>query len=254
MNPANGQETLAAHTEMLYDETALNPWYGTVTGWADPGTYRGNQTKVKRWRDRPTSIYLETRAEFDQVGNVTKSIDALGRTTTITYSPTFAFALATSATSPVPDPTAQYGSATALATFMNYDLSTGLITSTTDANNKTTTYEYNDPLDRLTRVNFPDGGRTTHIYVDVHQCGPYRESRTLLNSSGQESSFFAFFDGLGRSVRTFITDPQDSTKPYRLRILEYDATRPVLESVQPIPLKWLYRDDQPCRAMDRNHI
>jgi RHS repeat-associated protein len=104
-----------------------------------------------------------------------------------------------------------------------YDFNTGLITSTTDANAKTTTFEYNDPLNRQTRVNLPDGGRTTRTYVDAHQCGPYIETRTLLNASGSETDSYAFFDGLGRAYRAFTFDNQDPSNPWLTVDTQYDS-------------------------------
>ncbi|WP_263377690.1 RHS repeat domain-containing protein [Granulicella paludicola] len=47
-----------------------------------------------------------------------------------------------------------------------YKYTTGQISSSTDANKQTTSYLYNDPLNRLTEVDFPDQGKTDFNYND----------------------------------------------------------------------------------------
>lgn len=93
----------------------------------------------------------------------------------------------------------------------------------TDANGQTTTFEYNDPLNRLTKVNAPDGGRTTHTYVDQHQCGAYVETRTLLDTSGRQTDSYQFFDGLGRPYLAESFDNQDANNPWLRVDTRYDS-------------------------------
>jgi len=52
-----------------------------------------------------------------------------------------------------------------------YNSCSGAMATATDANNNTTSFSYSDPghLDRLTQVNFPDGGITTYAYADHHR-------------------------------------------------------------------------------------
>jgi RHS repeat-associated protein len=234
VNPSNGAETQVAHTETVYDETALQPWYGAVTQWADPGAGRGNPTKVRRWLDRPLpATYVETRAEYDQAGNVSKSWDAMNNLTGMSYSATHHYALPTQTTSPVPDPTNQYGSNTALVTTIAYDFSTGLVTSTTDANNQTTTLSYADesgaldPLDRLRKVVRPGGmaagggGQTLYDYGDTAG-NLFVRTRTAIDASRSIDSY-QYFDGLGRAIRVIRYENQDTTKPWVTADTEYDA-------------------------------
>src|SRR5205085_7305468 len=108
------------------------------------------------------------------------------------------YAFTTGTTSPVPDPTGVYGSQYSLTSSTIYDFYSGVVASTTDANAKTTTFEYNDTLERVTKINRPDGGRTTYTYVGTHQCGPYVETRTLIDTSGRETDSYQFNDGMGR--------------------------------------------------------
>jgi RHS repeat-associated protein len=233
VNPQSGAEspTPVAQSETRYDEYGLTT-YGPVTGWTDPGTAaRGLATTSRSWLDT-SNTWLESHATYDQVGNVVSATDARGITSTVSYADTFAdgsrgtYAFPTSTTSAVPDPTGQRGASTPLTSSTVYDYYTGHVTSTTDANGKTTTAQYEAgayKLDRLTQVNRPDGGRTTYTYVDQHQCGPYVETRTLLDASGRETDAFQFFDGLGRGVRSFSNDPQDSSNPWMTVDTQYDA-------------------------------
>ncbi len=221
----NAAGSIVAQNSMSYDEAAyplLN--YGAVTGWSDPQTSaRGNPTTISHWLDSPTATWLQTHAQYDLTGNVINSWDAKGNLSQFSYSGTYARAYPTQTVSAVPDPTGAYGSTTSLVSTTSYDFNTGLVTSAIDANGQTSTLEYNDTLNRLTKINSPDGGRTTYIYVDTHQCGPYVETRTLLDSSGRESDSYQFFDGLGRPYRSFSYENQDTTNPYLTVDTQYDV-------------------------------
>src|SRR5713226_798751 len=62
------------------------------------------------------------------------------------------YAYPSSATTAVPDPTGQTGSSSAFQSTSAFDFNTGLISSTTDANQVQSIPEYNDPLMRPTRA------------------------------------------------------------------------------------------------------
>jgi len=233
VNPANGVETVAAQSTVSYDEPgyAAAP-YGSVTGWIDPGPARGNATTSGNWLDT-TGAYLLAHLQYDQCGNVRQRWDArdtgLTNPTQVSYSDAFSdgvprntFAFPTSMTTAVPDPNGTYGSNVALTTTSVYDFNTGKVFSMADANGKTTSYDYSDSLERVKQVNLPDGGRTTYTYVDAHQCGPYVETRTLLDTSGREADSYQFFDGLGRPTRTFAYENQDTNNPYLTVDTQYD--------------------------------
>lgn len=197
-----------ARTEMLYDEAGyLLSDYGAVTGWSDPGTTaRGLVTTTRQWLNIPSETYLETHARYDQCGSVRAAIDLLGRESQIEYSADYQRAYPTRTTSPVPDPSEQRGSNTPLVTQIAYDFSTGLVTSQTDANNRTTSFQYNDALNRLTRVDRPDGGWTSYNYF-VSSAYPssgtsYVQTRTSIDATRSTESY-QFFDGLGRPARSF---------------------------------------------------
>ncbi len=193
-----------------------------MTGWADPDTVaRGSATTSRRWLDT-TATWLETHAQYDQLGNLRKSWDARGNVSQVAYSASYHFAYPTSTTSPVPDPSGLRGSTTALVSSTVYDFSTGLVVSTTDANGEVTTFEYNDPLDRLTRVMRPDTGYTSFEY-GRNGHGDFARTRTKLNTAGALTDAYEYFDGLGRPCRSFSYDPQDALKPWLTSDTAYDA-------------------------------
>lgn len=194
---------VVAQSEVRYDEAAYPLLgYGPVTGWADPGTgVRGNATTSRSWLDT-AGTYVETHAQYDQCGNVRYALDARGNLSQVEYSSTYAYTYPTHTISAIPDPSGARGASTPLETTSVYDFTTGLVTSTTDANGQTTTFEYNDVMNRLTKVNRPDGGWTSFWY-DHNAYGDYAGTRTLMSAGGATSEGYQFFDGLGRVYRTF---------------------------------------------------
>ncbi|MGH9958769.1 MAG: hypothetical protein ACREBC_16830, partial [Pyrinomonadaceae bacterium] len=232
VNPSTGAETLVAQSETKYDETGLSPWYGSVQSWVDPGTTgRGNATKVKGWLN-PGNLWLETRAQFDQVGNVSKTWDAKNNQTEITYSATWHFAYPTQTISAVPDPSGQYGSTTAFITTTAYDFSTGLVTSTTDANNQTTNILYSDPLDRPTKVIRAVGtalaNQSSFSYDDVNRIITTTSDLNVYNDNVLKIQ--AVYDGLGRTAETRL---YESGTNYIVSQQQYDAMGRVFKTSNP---------------------
>ncbi len=205
----NPTGTVVSQASLSYDEPEYPLIsYGSVGHWTDPlNNYRGNITTVSSWLDFPSPVWIATHKQYDQCGSLVKSWDAKGNLSQITYSPAFAFAYPTQTTTPVPDPSGAFGSTAALVASTDYDFNTGLVTSTIDANGKTTTFEYNDPLNRIRKVNRPDGGWTITNYTDT--VGSTRvHTQTLKQSSPTQETLdtFQFFDKMGRSVRTFVNE------------------------------------------------
>jgi len=109
------------------------------------GSNRGNQTSSSRWLNT-TGGYLTATSKYFDTGTVQTATDPLGHATAYSYSSTFAGAYPTTVTNSLQQ-----------ATVRGYDFTTGLVTSITDLNNQPTTYQYTDPLLRLTEVDHPDG-------------------------------------------------------------------------------------------------
>lgn len=212
-----GQETLTASTQTVYDEYAQYPLltYGTVPNWQDPGSLRGNPTTVKMWLDT-ASAWVETPAQYDQLGNVRHSWDALGNMSEVLYDDSFCngttcgpsgyvpntFAFPTLPKTPKSDPSGTYGSAAELTSSTVYDYYTGLTYSSTDANGQTTRVEYEDQpgqLDRPKAVVRPDGGRTDFYYNDTVGDLYVRVVSDL--DQGRRTESRRYFDGMGRVYR-----------------------------------------------------
>lgn len=214
--------TVVSETHVRYDETGLQT-YGGAQGWSDPGTsVRGLATTVSRWVDT-TNSWIETHAAYDQFGNVVSATDARGLVSQVGYSASYSYAYPTSTTSAVPDPSGQRGSSSSLTTSTAYDALTGLVTSQTDANGQTTSYQYNDPLDRLKRVDRPDGGWTTYDYgtsTNAGQTSDYVRTVTALDGARSIESY-QFFDMLGRPSRTFLN--VGGSQPFTTTDTQYDA-------------------------------
>ncbi len=102
----------------------------------------------------------------------------------------------------MPDPTGQYGAATALVTSTVFDFWTGRGSSSTDANNQTTRVDYNDPLDRPTQIKRAVGtsveNQTTFAYDDVANTITTTSDLNTNNDNVLLSK--VLHDGLGRTV------------------------------------------------------
>jgi YD repeat-containing protein len=169
---------------------------------------RGNPTGVTRYTNAALMTgALTTTSAYDIAGNVVSTTDPKGGTTQTTYGDAFCngsacggtytpntYAFATSVTTPVPDVSTTYGytagtfgSVYSFTASTVYDFYTGLSYSTTDANNKTTTVEYNDLLNRPTAQIRPNGSRAdVHGRQSLHPCAhrpryvaPHRDEAVL---------------------------------------------------------------------------
>jgi hypothetical protein len=131
----------------------------------------------------------------DKTSNIRKTQSILGI-------PRNTYAYSTTATTPVPDPSGAYSSSTPFVTSSKYDFSTGLVTSSTEANGYITTYQY-DVLNRERVVTKPNGGGSiTYTYGDTAG-NLYTRAQTSLSAS-QATDSYQYFDGLGRGRRALL--------------------------------------------------
>lgn len=208
----NGAETLVAQGTTSYDEPAYPLLtYVSVTGWIDPATTaRGNATSTGSWLNTIGS-WLSTHAQYDQLGNPRSLWDAKGNQTQISYTDAFSdslnrntYALATSTTSPIPDPTGVYGLTSSLGVSSVFDFSSGAVISSTDINGQTASLQYNDLLDRPTQLRMAVGNSLTHqttvAYDDVNKTITTTTDVTADNDNSLKS--LAIYDGLGRTIET----------------------------------------------------
>jgi YD repeat-containing protein len=192
-NGAGAQQALSTYG---YDESSLaSSGITTQHDSAPPtGTYRGNLTSVSRWLNT-TGSNLTSNATFYDTGTVPNATDPLSHATARAYSATFAGAYATTVTN-----------ALSQSANRNYDFNTGLLTSTTDPNNLTTSYTY-DTMWRPYQINHPDGGQDTITHQETVL--PYTAALTSQINSSQTKTQTNVFDGLGRVKQSQLTsDPQ----------------------------------------------
>jgi RHS repeat-associated protein len=217
----DGSGNILAQSSIAYDETSLQQ-IGSATNWIDPQTsYRGNLTTTSSWLNT-TNTYLSSHLSYDQFGNVRTTTDAKGNQSQTDYSSTYSYAYATTTTSAVPDPTGQYGSTTALVTGSAFDINTGLLISSTDANGFTTTFNYADPLNRLKTTVRASGtsvqNQTTVTYDDTNRI---ITTTSDLNTYGDNLlKAQVVYDSLGRKTET---RQYEEANNYILLKQEYDS-------------------------------
>jgi len=203
----NGSGTQVALTTYGYDQTSLTSSGITTQHDSAPptGTYRGNRTSVSRWVNT-TGTNLTSTGTFYDTGMTYQSFDPLSHSTTFAYSSTFAGAYPTTVTN-----------ALSQATNFNYDLNTGIQTSTTDPNLLQTSFSY-DNMWRLSQVNRPDGGQDVITHQEV--TAPFTATLTTKINSSQNYVQQNTFDGVGRVAQTAITSDPEGTDFF---VTTYDA-------------------------------
>jgi RHS repeat-associated protein len=223
-------------------------------GSADSAAYvtRGNVTGVVRYTNAGAATgALTTSSAYDIAGNVVSVTDAKGYTSQVSYDDSFCngsgcggtftpntYAFPSGTTSPVPDvstaygyPAGSFGSTSALTTTTVYDFYTGLVRLVTDANGKTQTLEYADPLDRPTAEVRPDGSRTDLLYSDAVG-NLYVRTLSDLDATRRTESR-QYFDGLGRPYRSLTYENQVTASPWVAVDTQYDALGRVVKSSLP---------------------
>ncbi len=212
----NGSGAIVAQSTITYDEASFPLLtYASVFGWTDPATtFRANPTTFTSWLNFngttlstfPAGTYLSTHAQYDQCGSVRKNWDAsdtsLTNPTLIDYSGTYHFAYPTTNTTADPD---GGGPKVPFTTTTEYDLSTGLVTATVDANLQRTTYSYNDPLNRLKQVIQAETDATAKTQTTYTYDDPGRSltvTRDLNAFNDNVIKTVTLLDGLGRVRET----------------------------------------------------
>ncbi len=94
-----------------------------------------------------------------------------------------------------------------LHTFTNWDCNGGVIASTQEANERTTTYTYADPLWRLTAISRPDGGSSSYSY-STGTTLPWSMTATTSVNPSSNTSTTTYYDGLGRVYETATVEPE----------------------------------------------
>jgi len=186
---------------------------------------RGNVTSITRGAGTPeaSTIY----SQYDVLGNVVAIVGPLANQKTETdYSLDSKFTF--------PTQTRQFVSGgvsgnRVLTSNRTYDFDTGLVITSTGFNNDTTTFQYNDQLDRLTREIRPVGfGETTYSYSAA---GIYPNTVTVQSTldTTQDLTSISKFDGFLRTIEQRRTDPEGAV----VSTTEYDASGRVAKVTNP---------------------
>ena len=185
--------TAASETQFTYDQTAVSDESGVVghdTAYGTSFTTRGNATTVGTCLNAPSCSWLNSVSTYDIAGNATSVQDPRGNTTQISYADaqnTFAFPTTVT-------------NALAQSVALSYDYSASKLLSTTDANGVVATYQYSDPLDRLTAQTISQPSHqgvpafsttTSYCYPTPNLSISYRD-QGIMGMANQ-------YDGLGRA-------------------------------------------------------
>lgn len=211
---AAGSTEPASQIDYAYDTDPNLTSYTGLPMYQDPLTSkRGNLTRASSNTNAASpgqGVDIVSTSKYDIVGNIVESIDPEDNVSQVEYSAAFHRAYATSTTSAVPDPNPAdgvHGSATAFTTGANYNFNTGLIISSTDAEQQLTEVEYNDPALRPTRVIPPAGGAVVETeYGDEPGNLHVKVKRQIDADSWDE--VITYYDSLGRTVKTQSQDAQ----------------------------------------------
>jgi RHS repeat-associated protein len=208
-----GNGVLQAETDYSFDEAAVTP-VANVVGHdaANFGTSglsaRGNVTTVRKKCFFSGGLCSDsvTTLTYDETGKVASATTGAGSPSASTT--TFSFSDEFDPSSAVPtgntntyltriSPPATNG--ISHDTTYKYTWTTGNLRSSTDENQYTTYYEYNDPWLRPTRIAYPDGGETLESYSDS---GPSPSITTsVLQGGGQYVVSTSVMDGVGHTVQ-----------------------------------------------------
>ena len=132
----------------------------------------------------------------------------------------------------------------------NFDLSTGLLISSIDPNNQTTSYTY-DTMRRPLTVNYPDGGSVTMTYPDFNTSTSTRP----LNSTTSVVTTKAT-DGFGRTILSSVSAPGGADQvqsAYNYNGLLQTVTNPFQGSSPPANSSTSYVYDSLGRTIQQTH-
>jgi RHS repeat-associated protein len=167
---------------------------------------RGNLTATQHWRNTD-GVWLTTRNQYDDAGNVLQTTDPKNNTTSFSYADSWGKA----ACAPTGTSAAYHTKTTnalTQSTKATYNSCSGTVASTTDANTQTTNFSY-DLMNRMTQTSLPDGGRVAHTYNEASF--PLSVTSTTKITSALNEVGKATVDGVGRVTQTQVTADPDGT-------------------------------------------
>jgi YD repeat-containing protein len=231
----DGSGNRAAETDYLYDGgTAVcgsaggSPFASDVSASLPTGTYdtqlasgtpRGNLTKeIKKCFNSPNCHDAITSYTYDSTGQMVSSTSPGGNapggdpsayTTNYFYTDNYVGGSASDSTNAYLT-TIQYPPANGirLSKSFSYYFDSGQLASSTDENQQRTSYEYNDPFSRLTKVVYPPGGGEVARSYDDYALTVTK--RTKVTPSLDIVSTTKL-DGVGHTIGTVLSSDPDGT-------------------------------------------
>jgi len=199
-----GVSNLTAHDETNYGPSSTAP--------------RGNVTQKITWLNTGSSPVMTYT--YDESGQVSSIADPNGNTTLYAYTdnyvsgsgapPATTNAYLTTVTHPTVNAVTQHE-------FYQYAYSDGQLTASQDDNDvaagKSTSYQYNDSLRRLTETDYPDGGYVKLSYNDAAP-SPSVSKTTLMDSTTTPNvtqTMITVSDGVGHVKQTQLTSDPEGT-------------------------------------------
>jgi len=208
--PLSGSAGILNHDDVNYPATMIGP-RGNLTSEKHCLTFSGSNCAT--WN-------ASTTYRYDLAGMVVSKTDPKSYTTTYDYTnayqgytpsqPTDAYA--STVTRPPTNGISHIDTYT-------YYFQTGKVASHIDENQQQTQYEYNDPLNRVTKIVLPatvDGttgssarSYTSFLYNDTPGSVSVNQQQLMNSSAGLIDSRTSYYDGLGRVYKTTIDSDPD---------------------------------------------
>jgi RHS repeat-associated protein len=211
--------TIKSRTDIAYDEANyINATCVTGATQHDDTNYgctfttRGLPTTVTVYTDPVTPAGgISKHTYYDSLGNAVQADVNCCQQEQWIYSATTNYAF--------PDSVVRGPAGNQLTTTAMYNGYTGLVASTTDENNQTTSYSY-DALKRLTAITRPDTAQITYSYTDA---APPAQSSVTVTTPIQGTNLqkqTTTVDGLGRPIKQQTTDAGSAS--YSIAETQYD--------------------------------
>jgi len=223
-NGSSSSGTKASSTTYAYDGSPLASAAGASnhddTNYGTGFAYRGLMTSITQYSNPVTPAGAITHSTtYDMLGNTLTTTADCCIQQTANYSSTTQYSQ--------PD-TIVSGAGTTLTTSVTYDSYTGLIASSTDANNQTTHLTY-DVMDRLSSSTRPDATVVSTSYDDSSANPAMTVTTPITSSTSSEQT--TLYDGLLRPIRGTVLDA--SSTVYSKSDTQYDGLAQVSQTSLP---------------------